>query len=88
MPCPQASDSRALTRASPVPLAARPLILVMEGIDVLNIPAVYKGIAALGGRPLIASMIGIDICHGHRQPMFIFADKVTCEVNRSARPPL
>jgi hypothetical protein len=60
----------------------------MEGIDVLNIPAVYKGIAALGGRPLIASMIGIDICHGHRQPMLIFADKVTCEVKRAARPPL
>jgi hypothetical protein len=43
----------------------------MEGIDVLNIPAVHKGIAALGGRPLIASMIGIDRFNGRRKPTFI-----------------
>ena len=87
MPCLQASDFRALTRASSVPPAARPLILVMAGIDVLNIPAAHKGIAELGGRPLTASMIGIDRFNGHPEPMFIIAYKVAGEVRRAARPP-
>jgi hypothetical protein len=59
----------------------------MEGIDVLNIPAVRKGIAALGGRPLTASMIGIDRFNGQLKVMFIFADKVTGEVKRATKPP-